>query len=178
MAGFPFSGKTYVVQRLIELCPIFQTEFGIIITPTAFRPDDFDKMSEQAKRDINIAAWECSLDLLKEKIAECDSRYIIIYDTSCASLIMQPYFELAKQKHRTIYAFINTNNSMCEQRAQGYFLPKEVIAKYKNNFKISIPVLSKLVNKTVVINNHVEETPNLNVLVREITDASTRIHQS
>jgi len=147
MAGMPFSGKSYIVEKL-------KKEGMIIICPKDYRPDDYNKYDENEKRDLNIAAWECSLELLEEQIKTTKNDTVIIYDTCCASYEnMEGYFTLAKKmKRRIIYCYVHCPLDICEKRA-GKDWNNSMIDKYKANFKISIPRLAKEANFVVKINN-------------------------
>lgn len=147
MAGMPFSGKSFVVEKI-------KKEGMIIICPKDYRPDDYEKYDENDKRDLNIAAWECSLELLAEQINTTRNDIIIIYDTCCASYEnMEAYFKLAKKmKHKIVYCYVSCPLDICEKRA-GKDWKKDMIDKYKVNFKISIPRLAKEANFVIKINN-------------------------
>jgi len=160
MAGFPYSGKTYVVDKLLELFPDI-----VVISPKFFRPDNYSELSEDDKREVNISSWSCSLDQLVSAIKEYNDKKVIVYDTSCASYdSMNNYFSLAKNSHTVIYVYVNSNIKLCQKRAGSEWLSEEVVKKYINNFKTSISKLSKMSNKFFIIHN--EGEPNL----EEVTD--------
>lgn len=157
MAGYPFAGKSTLLEVFRQ--NLKQADYeAIIISPKDYRTDDYETLDEDSKRDMNLAAWECSLELLAEQIKENKDDSIVIYDTSCASLYrMQDYFKLAKKySHYVIYCYINADLLICENRADGKWFNSDIIDKYKMNFKESVPILTKLADKAIVINNNVE----------------------
>jgi predicted kinase len=170
MAGMPYSGKSYIVEKV-------KKEGMVVICPKDYRPDDYDKCDENEKRDLNIAAWECSLELLEEQIKTNKNDVIIIYDTCCASYEnMEYYFKLArKMKHKIIYCYVHCPLDICEKRAENNW-NKEMIDKYMVNFKISIPRLIKEANLVVKINND-GTSLDLNKIERHL-HGPDRIHQS
>ena len=147
MAGMPFTGKTYVVNRLARSLDM------IVISPKFFRPDDYNKMTRDDKTNIDINAWYCSLEQLGMAIDKYGDQ-IVVFDTSCASLdAMQPYFNKAKFRHTVLYILVNAPLKICKERAGSKWIPEDVLISYKNNFNQSIPVLSKLAHKYFIINN-------------------------
>lgn len=163
MAGYPFSGKSHIAEILAKLHPDIN-----IINPKLLRPAEYEKMSEDDKRDCNLAAWEVSLEELEEAIVTRSDK-ITIYDTCCASFYkMEPYFVLAKQqRHKIIYVFVDSSLELCEKRAGSNWLPKEVIEKYDVNFGVSIEGLAKLADHTIVVKNQ-EDEPDVTKIMRLI----------
>ena len=173
-AGYPFVGKTYVLKKVVEAIDDLTV---VVISPKDYRPKGFEKLSETSQREVNLATWKCTLEVLEKAIQESPIDEVVFYDTSCASFdAMNDYFEMAKKfKHKAIYAFVTATRQTCAKRATAK-LSDEVLEKYKMNFKKSVPEFSKLADATVVINNEVE--PDLSKLIRLIRRENDRIHQS
>lgn len=150
VAGFPYSGKSFVVQKILD-----KISNCIVISAKDFRPDEYDTLNEEEQRELNISAWICSLEQLDKAITEFKNDRIIIYDTSCASYDkMCDYFLYAKNKgHKVIYLYIHSSLEKCRERAGQKWFNKEVEDKYKSSFKISIPKLSAMADKHIIINN-------------------------
>ena len=148
----------------------------VIISPKDYRPKGYEKLKETQQREINLAAWKCTLEALEEAIKTMPTNEIIFYDTSCASFeAMNNYFEVAKKfQHKVFYVFVNASREVCAKRAT-VNLPIEVLEKYKMNFKKSVFQFSELADHTVVINNETE--PDVSKLIRLIRFEHGRIHQ-
>jgi predicted kinase len=172
MAGMPFAGKSYVVDKLVDNLP----DEVLVITPKDYRPEEYDSMTEEQKKEINIAAWECTLELLKAKLKESNNNEIIIYDTSCASyLTMYDYFQTAHDcGHKVIYAFVKTSIEKCKERSKNT-MSNEIMDKYKEKFKDSIKGLSKMSDRFIIINN--DEEPDVSVILRVINEARVYKHK-
>jgi predicted kinase len=171
MAGYPAAGKSYIVNKILA-----QFQDAIVISMKDYRTEDYDKLSEEDKKEVNIAGWECSLDDLSEKMKDKDS--LIIYDTACANYEkMSDYFiEAKKIGHKVVYAFINAPLSVCKMRSGNNWLPEGVVSRYKDNFCENIPKFKKLANKFITINNNSGDVPDISRLIAEIDN--DRVHQS
>lgn len=165
MAGYPFAGKSYVAQLLAEKLPRVS-----LINPKTFRTDDYESLSEEDKRDQNLAVWEVSLDLLADLKKEKDSE-IFIYDTACANLErMRPYFQDARRfKHHVIYLFVSAELAKCKERAGKAWLPEDVIDKYTRNFETGASKFSSLAHKTFVVPNDTDAAPDLAKVISYVT---------
>lgn len=153
MSGLPFSGKSYVVDLFVNNISLDV----IIISPKDFIDKSLhNELSEDEQTEVSIAAWEASLDLLWSLIESKDNNQIIIYDTACTSYKrMFPYFDKAKTcGHMILFAFINANLSICEQRAGNKWLPGEVVKAYVTKITNNLPKFIKISDKYIVINNN------------------------
>jgi predicted kinase len=172
MAGFPYAGKTYIVDKILRNYGDDRDATSLwlkVISPKLYRPDDYERLSESERREIDLAAWECSLEDLEANILLAGmTNDVIIYDTACASLSsMLEYFKLAKSRgHVILYVFVNCPLKICKQRANGK-LSNQIFDKYVQHFKDSIPRLSKMSDKAIVINN-MEGEPNIRKVLKEI----------
>lgn len=168
MAGYPAAGKSFVVDQFTSKLP---DELDVlVINPKELRPENYATLDEDQKREENLTAWEASLDCLDEKIKSLDPSKIVVYDTACASLAnMRPRFELAKQHgHKVIYVFVQADEEIRETRAVER-LPKPVLEKYDFNFSESTPVLAKLADRAIVVQNFSNEgLPRVSKIVRDI----------
>jgi tRNA uridine 5-carbamoylmethylation protein Kti12 len=169
-SGYPFSGKSFVIEELKKalLEEIIRTsEDLLVVDPKKYRPDEYDTLSEEDKREVNISAWECSLEELKEVIEDNPNEHVIIFDTSCASYKrMSEYFTFAKScKHQVVYVFVNARVETCERRAGNKWMGEVVIQKYKDSFKENIVKFKATADKTIVINNNADVAPDIRKLV-------------
>lgn len=164
MAGFPKSGKSFVLDLILS-------ELGekdvFVVCPVDFRQDDYDVSNEEERKNIDLAVWEASLDLLWEETCGNDDSEVIVYDTCCASLNkMEPYFKGAKKKgHTVVYLFVKASWKKCEERAERW-LPEDVVELYKEKFKDSIKGLSGLSDHTIVIENNSDDVPDVSKIMK------------
>lgn len=166
MAGMPFAGKSYVVDKFVEKLP----DEVLVIAPKDYRPDDYDNMNEEQKKEVNITAWECTLELLKDNMKQYKKEEIIVYDTSCASyLTMYDYFQTARDcGHKILYIFVKASPEKCKERSGKNAISDEIIGKYKEKFKDSVKGLSKMSDKVIIINN--DEEPDIMAILRAIDE--------
>jgi len=156
MAGYPYSGKTYTVERLDKAlggeC--------LVISPKFLFPPNYDELDEQEKTEVNIVSWRCSLDQLETSF-DIDTKEVLIYDTCCSSYeSMVPYFTGAKVKgHTVIFLYVHAPLELCKERAGKDWFDADVIEKYKSNFKSNLPLFIKISDKWFKIDNRKE--PNL-----------------
>ena len=163
LSGYPAAGKSHVVREIVEKLP-FETT---VIDPKTFRPDDYDKLDEAAKRDLNVSVWEVSLDVLSEQIKGTSDSTIIFYDTACANLQkMRPLFELAAaQGHHVVYLFVVSTLEKCKERIGDKWLAEDVIDRYTKNFKENINVFKALASKTLIVRNEADVVPDVQPVV-------------
>ena len=154
LAGWPFAGKTYVLQKALFLLPENNIQ---IISPKKYiaelcPPEEYEKKSEEERKEINIAAWECALDVLQEAI---DKNGTFVYDTACASYgVMWQYFKAAREKHQVVYVYVKADLETCKKRAGNKWMSESVVKRYQVNFKESVPKLIKLAHKVIIIQNN------------------------
>jgi predicted kinase len=164
MSGFPFAGKSYVVKLLkekIELTVIDPKEYRTLV-------EDYDSRSEEDRRDINISAWQCALESLTETLKSAKSEEKIVLDTTCATEQMIDYFKMARKKgHKVVTLFVNSNLSLCRERAGKEWITEEVVSKYKSNFDKNLHGFKNLSDLFLVINNN-GETPDLSKVIEKI----------
>ena len=183
MTGYPFSGKTFVVDKLISELGEDNNTVVINLSPKSFYDSVIEaegvkeeELSETVRSEWMLSAWECSLERLKEFIEDCHPNDIIIYDSCCASVDnMLSYFNDAKEYgHRIIFALANCKLSLCKERAADK-LPNHVWESYTQKFTISIPELSKISDSVVIIGNNIyNKTPDLSKIMEMINVG--RIH--
>ena len=163
MAGFPYAGKTFVLDKALEKIEKEVT----VICPKDYRDNNYKNLEEEEQRQMNIAAWETSLEMLWESMQTNKNEEIIIYDTACASLKhMRPYFDGAKKyEHRVIYLYVNASLDLCAQRAGDSWLPIDVIKSYKNKFSESIKELARSADKHLIINNNSDKDPEVSKII-------------
>jgi hypothetical protein len=166
MAGFPKSGKTFVLDLILSKLK----KDVFVVCPVDFRQDDYDESNEEKRRDIDLAAWEASLDLLWEEVCGSDDSNIIVYDTCCASLgKMSPYFKgIRKKGHVIVYLFVKSSWEKCKERAEAW-LPKEVVNLYKDKFKYSIPGLCELSDHVVIVENNSDDVPDVSKIMKLVS---------
>jgi predicted kinase len=167
MAGYPYAGKSLVVQMLTIALRKHSYPYDLI-DPKELRDETYTNLNEEDKRDMNIAAWEISLEMLAEKISAPQNK-LLIYDTACASYRgMEPLFKLACQKHhRVVYAFVDASLDLCKLRAGSEWLSNDVIEKYQVNFAESIEKLINWSSDYFIIKNNVQGSlPDISKLVR------------
>lgn len=154
MAGFPFSGKSYVVDMVTD-----RLDKKIrVISPKTFL---LGEARTEADRQLEmVSAWEVSLEDLDKHMKNINE--IIIYDTACSSLVMETYFKKAKDlKHKIIYVFVQASLDTCAKRAGDSWLPEQVISKYTNNFEKSIKLFKSIADVTIVIKNDTDSPPDI-----------------
>jgi tRNA uridine 5-carbamoylmethylation protein Kti12 len=183
MTGYPFSGKTFVVDKLVSELGEDNNKVIINLSPKSFYDSIVEadgvkeeELSETVRSEWMLSAWECSLERLKEFIEDCNPSDIIIYDSCCASVDnMLPYFKDAKEcGHRIIFVLVICKLSLCKERAANK-LPDHVWKSYTQKFKVSISTLSKISDNVLVIENNIyNKTPDLSKIM-EVIDAG-RIH--
>lgn len=175
MAGYPKAGKSFIVNLLCEKVD----EDILVISPKDCRDENYDKLDEEARREMDISAWSVSLDMLWEQIQETDDSEIIIYDTACASINkMKPYFEGAiKKGHTVVYVFVQAYLSKCRERSGENWLPKEVVNSYTERFKHDVKEFRELSDYTVVIKNNSDEIPDITKLIGLIDHGNERISE-
>jgi tRNA uridine 5-carbamoylmethylation protein Kti12 len=165
LSGFPFAGKSFVVNEIVTKLPTSGPV--IVIDPKQYRCDNYEELSEDQKRDENLAVWEVSLDALYEQIKKLSNRTILFYDTACACRSrMEPLFRDAKRAgHHVIYLFVSADLGRCEQRAGSKWLPQEVIDKYIKNFEENITEFKRVSHKMFIVNNDTDETPDVTAII-------------
>lgn len=164
MSGYPFAGKSYTVDKIIE-----SVDTDILsINPKDFRVEDYDGLRDEEKRDVDLACWKASLDLLGEQIAGNHDSEVIIYDTACSSYDkMKQYFEYAKENnHTVVFCFVQANLKICEERAGENWLPKKVVDVYIDRFKNCIKDFADLADKTIIIKNNSNEVPDVSKITK------------
>jgi tRNA uridine 5-carbamoylmethylation protein Kti12 len=168
MAGYPFSGKSHVLREILNKLPTGRTV--VVVDPKRCRTDHYGLMSEEEKREENLAAWEVSLDLLIEQIKNAALADIVVYDTACASLrSMKPYFEAAKKyDHKILYVFVRADLKACERRAGENWVPQDVLDKYVTKFEESVPTLAKMADARFIIENSQEVAPNVSKVIEKV----------
>jgi len=150
MCGFPFSGKTHILELLKKEYP--DTD---VIDPKSYRDEEYPKLDEDGKREFNISAWQCSLELLQKTIENTKPDDLIAYDTACASDQMLDYMDFAKKyKHKVLVVYVNAKIDLCEKRAGKEWLSQEVVQKYKTNFKNNLLKFRKMADDFVIIDNN------------------------
>jgi len=163
MAGFPFSGKTYVVEKLDKALG----DSALVISPKFLFPPDYDDLDDNQKTETNIVSWRCSLDQLEASF-DMNNHEVIIYDTCCASFdAMEYYFRRALDKgHRVVLLYVYAHLDICAKRAGDKWFDSDVIEKYKSNFKTNLPRFVEISNKWFRIDN-IEE-PDLRDVIEYI----------
>lgn len=158
MAGLPFSGKTYVLGLIAEA--LLDKEC-LVISPKVFREDGYEQLNEEAKREMNLAAWEASLEFLGKAIQEDKNKDIIFYDTACSSLRrMEIYFQAAKRHgHKILYLYVHADVDKCKER--GASIDDAVFDKYNSHFTESVEPLIKMSDAHVYIENNDDSTPDV-----------------
>lgn len=175
MAGMPFSGKSFVVNKICnELSKNMVVE---VIDPKCLRSDDYSDCNEEKRRDINLAAWEVSLDLLMEEIEESPNKDVIIYDTACASLpAMEGHFITARKcKHQIFYVHIKAPLAVCRHRAGDAWLHEDVVSRYISKFKESVPRFTELSDVSFIIDNSSNDNSLFEPDVSKIIEAITSV---
>ena len=168
-AGYPFSGKSFIIDLLTRAIP----DDLIVISPRDFVDEKlYADLSENEKREMNIAAWEASLDMLYDQVKANKNDQIIIYDSACASYKrMFPYFVDSKSSgHFAIYAFIDADLSICEKRAGDKWLSGSIIDAYTMRFKENITRFAKLANKFIMIKNNSNDLPEVSKIIQVINN--------
>jgi hypothetical protein len=169
MAGYPHSGKTFVVELLKAAIPEIQ-----VISPKLLleRDSEYDKLDEEEKRTRSIAAWEVTLLYLQGE-ARTNPKDILLYDSCCASYqVMDPLFRrLKKMKHKILYAFVHASMENIKVRGGAKF-DEDIIDKYTRSFEESVAHLGGLADWKVVIKN--DERPNIGKLLKVIHGNTTK----
>ena len=176
LAGYPYAGKSFVIDLLIKTI----SDDLIVISPRDFMDKGlYDDLPENEKREMNIAAWETSLDSLYDQIKANKNNQVIIYDSACASYKkMFPYFVDAKSSgHCVIYVFVDADLSICKKRAGDKWLSSSVIDAYTMRFKENVVRFAKLANKFIKIKNNSNDTPDVSKLIQVINN-DDRISES
>lgn len=170
MAGYPYSGKTFVVELLKAAIPEVQ-----VVSPKLLleRDSEYEKLEEEEKHKRSIAAWDVTLQYL-QKEACADPKGILLYDSCCASYqVMDRVFrKLKKHKHRIIYTYVHASIERIKARAGAKF-DEGVIDKYTRSFEESVAHLGGLADWKVVIKNDSDERPNISKLLKVIHGNAT-----
>lgn len=178
MAGYPFSGKTFVLDKIIEAL-----DFDVsVVSPRDFiDKDEYEKLDEQRKQEMNVAAWEASLDELWTQTQRDSDGEVIVYDTCCASLKkMRSYFEGAKaKKHTIMFVFVQAPLTVCKERAGEKWLPADVIELYKTRFKENLQEFILMADHYAIIKNSTNKTPDVSKVLRVLVQHhNDRVSQS
>jgi predicted kinase len=181
MGGYPYSGKTEFVKRLIPLLDKFEVLH--IDLRDWFLPN-YKELSENQKRENGFAAWELSIEALDNALWDRKRDDIIIYDTAAASLgPMLERVKIAKGgRHLTYYIVISATAKECEKRAGDEWIGSESIKYYFERYKKTIPTLKQESDKFFIVDNHgpIEAlTEQAEKIAEEIVkDAGSRVYQS
>ena len=164
MAGWPKSGKSYIVAKLLKQLKGRDVE---VVCPRDYLEENFEQLEQEDKRANWLAAWRVGLDHLEEQILNSTDDDVLILDTAAASAkVMQYYFTLANKKgHTTVYLFVTASKDMIKQRS-GEEWNEELYEKYRVAFDESIPVLRKEASKAFILNN--ENEPNIDKIMKFI----------
>lgn len=176
MAGYPYSGKSLVVDKIVESIPMDV----IVVSPKDFRDEQqYATMDEDGKREVNIAAWSSSLDALWDLMHQYDDSEIIIYDTACASYSkMRPYFDEAKRlKHTIVYLFVHAPLTICKRRAGDDWLPKKVIDLYTVRFKGHVQDFANMSDFHIVIKNNTDRAPDVSKVTKILVEHNDRVYE-
>ena len=163
MAGFPFSGKSYVLEAILSKI----AKEVLVICPKDYRDDNL-KLKKEDQCKMDIAAWDVSLEALWEHMQRVDDTELIFFDTACASLAyMRYYFEGAKRfGHNVGYIYVQANLAECKKRANDKWLPQDVLKRYKKKFIESIEPLIKLSDWHFIIKNNLyDHVPDVSKIV-------------
>ena len=177
MAGHPFSGKTTFVDFLKKQLdePVNHIDLKKWFLP------EYDKLSREEKTQNGLVAWEMSLEVLEKALK--NEGGIIIYDTAAASREpMEDEMKLARKRGHTVYyIFIIATPKECEERAGNRWVGKDVIKRYYEKFKYTVPALKKRADYFFAIDNH-SNLPSLeseaNRIAVEIQNDKSRVHKS
>lgn len=177
MAGFPFSGKSYILTQVLAKLPE-QLEC-LIIDPKQYCYDNYETLPEEEQREMRLAAWQASNKMVQEHLEKMADIEMLVYDTSCASYLdMQPLFVCAKKHgHHIIYLYIQTDLEVCAKRAKDHWLSESAIEKYRQNFLISIPKLIKMANQAYIIKNNSQQIPDVSRIIEGVINHYDRIRQ-
>jgi adenylylsulfate kinase-like enzyme len=170
MAGHPFSGKSFIVSMIKEALGTIGI-VPMVIDPKTFRDSNYDILDEDSKRDMNLAAWEVSQEVLDEYVVD-NMNDIIIYDTACASYQrMEPHFKHARDhNHKILYVMVTASLDVCKKRAGKNWLSEEVLKKYDVSFSVYTDQFSGLADKTVFIKNDFDRPPNINKVIEAVME--------
>lgn len=162
MAGLPYAGKSYVINLIADAIPEKEC---LVISPKSFREDNYESLNEDAKREMNIAVWEVSLDYLGGIILKNKNQDLIFYDTACSSLCgMELYFQSAKRNgHKILYVFVHADVETC--KARGAPIKDEIFQRYNIAFSESIEPLINMSDAHVVVMNNDESIPDVAKIV-------------
>ena len=167
MAGYPFSGKSYIVELITQK----STKDILVINPKEYRGNNYDNLSSLEKREVNLSAWETSLDALRVIIRETNNNDITIFDTACASAdVMEGVFRDAKSAgHAVLLVYVNADIGVCEKRAGKERLSDDVMKKYETNIASSIKRLWKISDGKIIVDNNYNKEPDITVVLRYIS---------
>lgn len=158
MGGYPYAGKSVVAQWIVDELPWKAT----LIDPKTYRCENYDKLSEEDKKDENLAIWETTLEFLEETIKKTGNNEITIYDTACANRErMWPLFKEARKHHHVLYVFVKCPLDKCKDRAGDKWFPDEVIDKYTRSFEENVSVFGSTAHKFFIVPNETDETPSV-----------------
>ena len=152
-SGFPYSGKTTFIEKLIEK---LDGELVLHINPKDYYPDDFDSLPDEERMAIATTAWEMSLEKATKSICALPNRALIVFDTCCSkSLHMRPLFLNSKLRgHDTILSYVDAHSTIRFKRSAENEKIRELEDKYRTSFRETLPTLRSLSDHFFMIDSN------------------------
>lgn len=166
-SGFPYSGKTTFAAKL---CEKLKYKHILHIDPKNYYLEEFDDLSLEDQSAVAVEAWEMALEQATKSICALPNKALIIFDTCCnKALHMRPLFMNSKLRgHDILMAFVSANQSSRFERAPNERV-KEYEDKYRINFIETLPILKKLSDYFMMVDNSGKES-DLDKYVELISD--------
>jgi len=155
-SGFPASGKTTFVKKLIEE---LENKHVLHIDPKKYYLEEYEELDKDEKTAVAVEAWEMALEQTTKSINAAPNAALIILDTCCSkALHMRPLLNNSKLKgHDTLMVFMSTAQKARFLRSNDKNI-KNYEESYRINFLSTLPVLKKLADHFVIINNSGDES--------------------
>lgn len=186
--GFPFAGKSLLLDKLLENFNVENEEDGIQnaleivrMCPKDLLPENHSTMPEKEKSDWAISAWETCIEETLETLEEYENKTLIIFDTAAAKVKrMRALFSKAKKlRHTVIYVFVHSD--LAERKERTKIDLEKFENHYRNSFKVTVPHLKMISDKFMLVRNpndpeYIDLTKSAKNLSKLIEEIKTQCH--
>lgn len=151
-SGVPHGGKSELLKSII---PALKKE-PIVLDPKQYLPVNYHQLSDAERTEYNIASWETCLDELEKIILKGKKDEVVIFDSAASKAYrMIPYFVKAKQRgHEVAYIYVEAKPQKLIENVGKQYLGDEIISRYFENFKSTMPKLRKAATVSFSVKNN------------------------